>query len=403
MTRANPGDNEFDASYAARVGARAEFGGLSRYMDDCRGLVNEEIRRLFDHRLDHHEVLYDLILDYPMRDGKALRPTLSIAMCRACGGNVEAVLPTAATLELYHNAFLVHDDIEDDSLMRRGKPTLHVDHGVPIAVNVGDAMLCLSLQPLLDNVAVVGLGPALRILEAVARMTRESVEGQAIELDWIRHNRCDLEDDDYVEMVVQKTGWYSFIVPMQVGAIAAGASNDEVDELVAFGRDLSVAFQITDDLLNVRADPEEYGKEIGGDLWEGKRTLILLHAMRTATDTERARAVAILAKGRPPSEETSRMQHELDELVRAGALTDDGRARIEDAVWGSRSAGKTMDDVQWLFGLLEQQGSVEYAAEVARGFAESATDRLEQLAWLPPSSHRDVVEGLVEYVHGRTK
>jgi geranylgeranyl diphosphate synthase type II len=332
-----------------------------------------------------------------------LRPTLSIAMCRACGGNVEAVLPTAATLELYHNAFLVHDDIEDDSLMRRGKPTLHVDHGVPIAVNVGDAMLCLSLQPLLDNVAVVGLGPALRILEAVARMTRESVEGQAIELDWIRHNRCDLEDDDYVEMVVQKTGWYSFIVPMQVGAIAAGASNDEVDELVAFGRDLSVAFQITDDLLNVRADPEEYGKEIGGDLWEGKRTLIVLHAMRTATDTERARAVAILAKGRPPSEETSRMQHELDELVRAGALTDDGRARIEDAVWGSRSAGKTMDDVQWLFGLLEQQGSVEYAAEVARGFAESATDRLEQLAWLPPSSHRDVVEGLVEYVHGRTK
>src|SRR5262245_5553906 len=228
----------------AGAGAGAEFGGLGRYLDDCRHLVTEEIQRLFDHRVEHHEVLYDLILDYPLRDGKALRPTLSIAMCRARGGDVEAVLPTAATLELYHNAFLVHDDIEDDSLMRRGKPTLHVDHGVPIAVNVGDAMLCLSLQPLLDNVAVVGLGPALRILEAVARMTRESVEGQAIELDWIRHNRCDLEDDDYVEMVVQKTGWYSFIVPMQVGAIAAGASNADVDELVAFGRDLSVAFQI---------------------------------------------------------------------------------------------------------------------------------------------------------------
>src|SRR6201999_1944144 len=127
-------------------------------------------------------------------------------------------------------------------LMRRGRPTLHVDHGVPIAINVGDAMLCLSLQPLLDNVEAIGLGPALRVLEAVAHMTRESVEGQAVELDWVRHNRCDLDDDDYIRMVVQKPGWYSFIVPMQVGAIAAGATQDEVDALVDFGHDLSVAF-----------------------------------------------------------------------------------------------------------------------------------------------------------------
>jgi geranylgeranyl diphosphate synthase type II len=380
-----------------------EYGGLSRYMADCRALVTEEIRRLFDHRLEHHEVLYDLILDYPLRDGKALRPTLSIAMCRARGGDVEAVLPTAATLELYHNAFLVHDDIEDDSLMRRGRPTLHVDHGVPIAVNVGDAMLCLSLQPLLDNVEAVGLGPALRILEAVARMTRESVEGQAIELDWIRHNRCDLVDDDYVGMVVQKTGWYSFIVPMQVGAIAAGASDEEVETLVAFGRDLSVAFQITDDLLNVRADPEEYGKEIGGDLWEGKRTLILLHALRTASATERDRAVALLAKGRPPSEETTRMQNVLTQLVLDEELTDAGRARLERAVWGNRAASKSMADVQWLFELIERQGSARYASDIARQYAQSASEQLEQLEWLAPSTHRGIIEGLVEYVHRRTR
>jgi geranylgeranyl diphosphate synthase type II len=372
-------------------------------MADCRTLVNDEIRRLFDHRLEHHEVLYDLILDYPLRDGKALRPTLSIAMCRARGGEVEAVLPTAATLELYHNAFLVHDDIEDDSLMRRGRPTLHVDHGVPIAVNVGDAMLCLSLKPLLDNVEVVGLGPALRILEAVARMTRESVEGQAVELDWVRHNRCDLDDVDYIDMVVQKTGWYSFIVPMQVGAIAAGTPNDEVEALVDFGRDLSVAFQITDDLLNVRADPEEYGKEIGGDLWEGKRTLILLHALSTAPARERDRAIEILAKARPPSEESTRMHNVLEQLVWDGALTEQGRARLEDAVWGSAAASKSMADVQWLFGLLERQGSTDYAAGVARQYAQSAAERLEQLDWLAPSSHRAIIEGLVQYVHGRTR
>ena len=197
-------------------------------------------------------------------------------------------------------------------------------------------------------------------------MTRESVEGQAIELDWIRRNRCDLVDEDYLQMVVQKTGWYSFIVPMQVGAIAAGAENEALEALVAFGTDLSIAFQITDDLLNVRADPEEYGKEIGGDLWEGKRTLILLHALRTASAGERERGIEILARARPPSEETTRMQRVLAELVFDGALTAEGRARLEDAAWGDLSATKSMTDVQWLFGLLERQGSIDYAADVAR-------------------------------------
>jgi geranylgeranyl diphosphate synthase type II len=280
---------------------------------------------------------------------------------------------------------------------------LHVDHGVPIAVNVGDAMLCLSLQPLLDNVEVVGLGPALRILEAVARMTRESVEGQAVELDWVRRNRCDLDDADYLDMVVQKTGWYSFIVPMQVGAIAAGASNDEIEELVGFGRDLSIAFQITDDLLNVRADPEEYGKEIGGDLWEGKRTLILLHALRTATTTERERAIEILARGRPPSAEATRIQNVLAGLVVEGALTEEGRVRLVDLVWRGGTTVKSMTDVQWLFELIERQGSIEHAAGIARAHAAFAAKKLDALHWLPPSSHRAVIENLVEYVHGRTR
>jgi len=378
-------------------------GDLEGYMADCRRLVTEEICRLFDHRSEHRDVLYRLILDYPLRDGKALRPTLAIATCRALGGDVEAVLPTAATLELYHNAFLVHDDVEDDSMMRRGRPTLHVEHGVPIAVNVGDAMFCLSLKPLLDNVEVVGLGPALRILETVAHMTQESVEGQAIELDWIRHNRWELEDADYVDMVVQKTGWYSFIVPMQVGAIAAGASQEQVNELVTFGRELSVAFQVTDDLLNVRADPQEYGKEIGGDLWEGKRTLILLHALPTTSASERVRSVEILSRPRPPSDKVAQVQDLLDHLVRLEQLTPVGRAELEQAVWGGPTTVKTLADVQWLSDLVRRQGSIDYAAGAARRHAEAAATRLEGLEWLSPSPHRAVIEGLVRYVHERSR
>ena len=275
---------------------------LDDYLALCKEACDGEINRLYGPDERASNGLYDLILDYPLRGGKALRPALSIATCLGLGGHLEAILPTAATLELYHNAFLIHDDIEDESWWRRGKPTLHIDHGVPIAVNVGDAMLSLSLQPLLDNVERVGLGPALRILRAVAKMTRLTVDGQALELEWVRSNTWRLDDADYLKMVELKTSWYTFITPLQAGAIAAGAGPERLAPLESLGRHLGAAFQITDDLLNLRADPEEYGKEIGGDLWEGKRTLMLLHTLRCAEPNDRDRAVQILSKRRPSAD-----------------------------------------------------------------------------------------------------
>src|SRR5829696_7894353 len=211
---------------------------LDDYLASCHELCAAEIRRLFTGGSGTSSSLFDLILDYPLRGGKALRPTLSIATCLGLGGRLEAILPTAATLELYHNAFLIHDDIEDESWWRRGRPTLHVDHGIPIAVNVGDAMLSLSLQPLLDNVERVGLGPALRILRAVAHMTRQTVDGQARELEWVRSNTWQLDDADYLAMVELKTSWYSFITPLQAGAIAASAGPACLAPLESLGRHL---------------------------------------------------------------------------------------------------------------------------------------------------------------------
>ena len=131
---------------------------LDDYLAECKGACDGEVDRLFASGQKGASRLYELILDYPRRGGKALRPALSIATCLGLGGHLEAVLPTAATLELYHNAFLVHDDIEDESWRRRGRPTLHIDHGIPIAVNVGDAMLSLSLQPLSTTLSASGLG-----------------------------------------------------------------------------------------------------------------------------------------------------------------------------------------------------------------------------------------------------
>ena len=377
---------------------------LEDYLAECKSACDGEIDRLFAPGQRADSRLYELILDYPRRGGKALRPALSIATCLGLGGHLEAVLPTAATVELYHNAFLIHDDIEDESWRRRGQPTLHIDHGVPIAVNVGDAMLSMSLQPLLDNVERVGLGPALRILRAVAHMTRQTVDGQALELEWVHSNTWQLDDADYLAMVELKTSWYSFITPLQVGAIAAGAGPEWLAPLESLGRHLGAAFQITDDLLNLRADPEEYGKEIGGDLWEGKRTLMLLHTLRCAEPGDRDRALQLLARRRPSADGELGLTSLLNGLVARGELSRTGQSEITARLQGHRpSEPKNLDDIRWLHGLMLSVGSMEPAREVARWHASKAAALLAGLDWFPASRHRDVLCDLVDYVHRRTR
>jgi geranylgeranyl diphosphate synthase type II len=236
------------------------------------------------------------MLEYPLRDAKGLRPALCIATCRALGGLVEAVLHTAAVLELYHNAFLIHDDVEDESELRRKADTLHRRHGVPIAINVGDGMLALALSPLLDNMQLVGMGKALRVLKIIGEMARASAEGQAIELGWIRDGCWNLSDGAYLRMIYKKSAWYTFLTPVSIGAVLASSEMPVLARLKRFAIQLGLAFQIQDDILNLVGKETEYGKEIGGDLWEGKHTLILLHAMRTATPMARSRARRILAR-----------------------------------------------------------------------------------------------------------
>jgi geranylgeranyl diphosphate synthase type II len=377
---------------------------------ECRDRVLCEIQTIIPHDGRYGEILYRLMLDYPLRAAKGLRPTLSIAACRALGGHIDDVLPSAAVFELFHNAFLIHDDVEDQSDTRRGAPTLHRAHGVPVAVNVGDAMLCLSLQPLLDNVERVGLGPALRILRLVARMTRESVEGQALELDWVRHRRWDLTDDDYVRMVEQKTGWYSFIAPLRAGAIAAGSDEACGDALAEFGRRLSVAFQITDDVLSLEGDRDVFGKDTDGDLWEGKRTLVLLHMMRSATPRERRTAARILSRPRPASWRASR-EHDIDrdavvqDLVSRGELSRSGyRQLVRAGICTAHGAQvKTRDDVRELTLLIHKYRSLDSARDRALQWAGAARHSFERdvAPRLAGSIHRDVLEAVVDYVYQR--
>ena len=132
---------------------------LDRYLGSVREVVLDELESIIPRDHSRSGNLYSLMLDYPLRGGKSLRPALAIASCRVLGGTLAAVARSAAVLELYHNAFLVHDDVEDGSELRRNEPTLSETYGAAIAVNVGDGMLAVCMKALLDNAAVVGLAP----------------------------------------------------------------------------------------------------------------------------------------------------------------------------------------------------------------------------------------------------
>ena len=226
--------------------------------------------------------LYGLVKDFIDRSGKGLRPALCLATARALGGRGEDALPAAAGIEMLHNAFLVHDDIEDGSEWRRGAPAMHRRAGMPIALNTGDAMNALAMRFFRNAGERLGPVAAARIFDEVDHMLIETLEGQATELGWVRDNDLKVGADDYMRLVLKKTAWYSFIHPMRIGALVADPNDANLDRFDAFGYLLGLAFQVTDDVLNLTGDLQRYGKEVDGDLFEGKRTLLLTHALRHA-------------------------------------------------------------------------------------------------------------------------
>lgn len=335
---------------------------VPQLLDEYGSIVRAELRRYLS-RAEPRRHLYDPVADYPLRKGRMLRPTLLIAAARAFGADLPSALNTAVALELLHNAFLVHDDVEDDGLERRGRPTLNVLHGLPVAVNVGDALSILSLRPLLENRARLGPRLTMRILEETELMVRESIEGQAIELGWRRDNAIGLQDDDYLKMVLKKTCWYTTVFPLRVGALIGTRDGTPLEPFLRSGFFLGAAFQIQDDLLNLVGNQKKYGKELNGDIWEGKRTLMMMRLFQCATP---------------------------DELKRLG-----------DALRMDR-AGRRAEDVAWIRDRYEAYGCIEHARRAAHGLAGAALHELEAcLGHLPESRDKRFVYALVRWVFER--
>ena len=308
---------------------------VARTLAQARSDVLGELERLFERkRRTGYGPLYDLLADYPFREGKGLRPAICFAACRAAGGRTEQALLSASALELFHNAFLVHDDVEDGSEFRRGRVTLFQEHGAPVAINVGDATNVLAMDLLLANTTSLGVRKALLVFREVERMARESAEGQAIELGWISESNFELDDADYVRMAYKKTCWYTVIAPLRIGVICGGSPGplapleEELVPLIELGFLAGIAFQIHDDLLNLEADEALYGKESSGDLWEGKRTVMLLHFMRAARGAQRSQALELLRTPRTKKQPKD-VAWLLEAMIDAGSLEHGRRLALD--------------------------------------------------------------------------
>jgi geranylgeranyl diphosphate synthase type II len=304
--------------------------------------------------------LYGPLSAHLSRIGKSIRPALCIATCQAFGGDPTAATNSALAIEMLHNAFLVHDDVEDESDLRRGQPTMHAAHGVPLAVNAGDMLNALSLRILRENLPVLGSTLTWRVFDEFDHMMQESLEGQAMELGWVRDNRCDLTEGDYLRMVLKKTCWYSFIQPCRIGALIATRDTTNLNRFNRFGYYLGASFQIQDDLLNLTGDQRRYGKEIGGDLLEGKRTLMLIHLLRQASEKDSRHLRAFL---------------------------------------GQTRARRSPEGVDWILDLMRSYGSLDYARAISRQLAGATLYEFTRaFGELPASDEKSFVHQIICYM-----
>ena len=270
------------------------------YLASRLPLVEDALSRAVDAPLtegacagDLRGFLYEPLERFTAGGGKRVRPVLCLLGAEAVGGRAADALSSAVAVELFQSAALIHDDIADEGELRRGEPCLHRVEGEGLAINAGDLALTQVFEVLLADEGM-DAERKVRVMGEIARMERHTLEGQALDLGWVRDRRWDLATDDYLYMVRSKTAWYSAAVPLYVGALAAGASEDAARGLLELGLSAGVAFQLQDDLLNLVGDADAQGKDFRSDVTEGKRTLAVVWALEHLGEAGRAELVDLL-------------------------------------------------------------------------------------------------------------
>jgi len=227
--------------------------------------------------------LYDAAGHLIIHGGKRLRPYMVIRSCQIVGGKSSNAMNAASAVEMVHNFSLVHDDIMDNDEMRHGVPTVHKKYGMPIAILAGDVLFSKAFQIISDS--KLSDNATTRLVSRLAKACVDICEGQLLDVKMAEERKIPTQKD-YITMIGKKTAAL-FDVSCAMGAICASNKAKDVSNLSTFGRNLGIAFQITDDLIGVMGDPKITKKPVGNDLREGKKSLPILMAIKLAKGNDK--------------------------------------------------------------------------------------------------------------------
>lgn len=269
----------------------AEGAGLTVSIQEVKPLVE---RRISDSlRASKHSTLSDAMMHLVDGGGKRLRATLPWLVSKAVGDSHSGLLDIGAAIEIVHNFTLVHDDIMDDDDTRRGLNAVHIEYGLPTAINAGDAMLAIAFERLvlakgLENKDVAAM------VNRLAWMVRRVSEGQQLDIEF--EDRIAVSEEDYFEMIEGKTA-VMFLTCAEVGSRMSGADDETIQCMADWGLAVGLCFQLMDDLIDVLSDSDTLGKPAGSDLSQGKRTLMVIHALSQEDSPSLSDLKAVLGKG----------------------------------------------------------------------------------------------------------
>lgn len=302
--------------YQKYLDQAASFPDMSAYQFDSSKITN----------------LYKEIIEvYPARQGKYIRATLIILTAEAMGIPTEKSLLTAAAWQASEDWILIHDDWYDKSLERRGGPTLHLKYNPELAVNAGDAIHILQWKMLTDNHLLLGADTTFKLLDEAERVLSRTMLGQSAEVLW-NQSWQNLSDEEYFFVVDGKTSNYTIAGPMRLGAIIGQASSSQLQLIQEFGKLLGRAFQIRDDYLDATSNFKGL-KQQGNDIYESKRTIMLGHLLRTASEEDKKQLQNILVKPR---------------------------------------SQKTPEEINWITEKMKHYGSLDYSLKIASDLATQA-------------------------------
>ncbi|WP_292459422.1 polyprenyl synthetase family protein [Methanothermococcus sp.] len=260
---------------------------------DLLSKIEEELKK----HVEKEDILYDASKHLLLAGGKRIRPYLATLTYMLKKDNLDEILPPAAAVELIHNYTLIHDDIMDNDDERRGKPTVHVEYGEPIAILAGDLLYAKAFEAISN---IEDPKKAHEVLKVLSKSCVEVCEGQAMDMEF--EDRDDISLDDYFEMISKKTGAL-IVAPVEIGAIMAECTEEEKNALCEYAKRIGMTFQIQDDILDLVGDNKKIGKPVGSDIKEGKKTVIIIHALKNLPSEKKEKLLKVLGNSNATDEE----------------------------------------------------------------------------------------------------